>query len=149
MPDINTAARSVIQDWNCGKIPYYTLPPKQEIDQGCHVSSEIMTGFAQEFTLEGFNNNVQSDFPMQIEDETTLEMAIDEPIKPLLDKIEIDEKPQIELRLHKKRDEITENVENSVESTILVNQQHSRSMKKTSKKMKKDARRAYRYETGE
>lgn len=42
------AARAVLKDWNEGKIPYYTEPPK---DEGAHKSADatIVAKFAPEF----------------------------------------------------------------------------------------------------
>ncbi|OUM65233.1 hypothetical protein PIROE2DRAFT_41869, partial [Piromyces sp. E2] len=45
IPDIESTARSVIQDWNNGKIPYYTIPP---VRKDIHVSSSIVTGYSKE-----------------------------------------------------------------------------------------------------
>ncbi|ORX77046.1 P-loop containing nucleoside triphosphate hydrolase protein [Anaeromyces robustus] len=52
VPDIESAARSVIQDWNSGKIPYYTVPP---VRKDIHVSSSIVQGYSKEFVIPGFN----------------------------------------------------------------------------------------------
>ena len=64
--DIENAARCVIQDWNSGKIPYFSKVP--ETDVSTHVSSAIVDGWTAEFELkdvvevEGKNvlNNVKS-----------------------------------------------------------------------------------------
>lgn len=40
IPDTSTAARSLINDWNTGKIKYFSEPPKS---QDVHVSSSIIT----------------------------------------------------------------------------------------------------------
>ena len=51
VPDLIAAARSLLEDWNNGKIKYYTLPP--EDDSQVHVSSTIVTEVAKEFDLDG------------------------------------------------------------------------------------------------
>ncbi|ESQ37124.1 hypothetical protein EUTSA_v10002456mg [Eutrema salsugineum] len=48
--DIEAAARIVLHDWNEGKIPYYTMPPKR--DQGEHAESKIVTELAKEFNID-------------------------------------------------------------------------------------------------
>ncbi|ESQ49329.1 hypothetical protein EUTSA_v10020356mg [Eutrema salsugineum] len=48
--DIEAAARIVLHDWNEGKIPYFTMPPKR--DQGEHVESKIVTELAKEFNID-------------------------------------------------------------------------------------------------
>ncbi|CAL9219939.1 unnamed protein product [Arabidopsis halleri] len=48
--DIEAAARIVLHDWNEGKIPYYTMPPKR--DQGGHAESKIVTELAKDFNID-------------------------------------------------------------------------------------------------
>jgi len=48
----------VIQDWNNGKIPYYTIPP---VRQDIHVSSSIVQGFSKEFVIPGLNVGNEGD----------------------------------------------------------------------------------------
>jgi len=49
VPNYKAAARLVLQDWNCGKIPFYTLPPQ---DQTFHVATTIATSWAKEFDID-------------------------------------------------------------------------------------------------
>lgn len=49
--DYQTAARLVIQDWNAGRIPYYTIPP--ETDPSIHVGAEIVNTWGEAFKLDG------------------------------------------------------------------------------------------------
>ena len=60
VPDQIVAARVVLNDWNCGKIKYYTYPPEKEhcVSNGNEVPMEeaqIVTEFAKEFSLDDFN----------------------------------------------------------------------------------------------
>ncbi|KAJ0249619.1 Guanine nucleotide-binding protein-like NSN1 [Hirschfeldia incana] len=48
--DIEAAARIVLHDWNGGKIPFYTMPPKR--DQGEHAESKIVNELAKEFNID-------------------------------------------------------------------------------------------------
>ncbi|XP_009124541.1 guanine nucleotide-binding protein-like NSN1 [Brassica rapa] len=48
--DIEAAARIVLRDWNEGKIPFYTMPPKRE--QGEHAESKIVPELAKEFNID-------------------------------------------------------------------------------------------------
>ncbi|CAE5966422.1 unnamed protein product [Arabidopsis arenosa] len=48
--DIEAAARIVLHDWNEGKIPYYTMPPKR--DQGGHAESKIVSELAKDFNID-------------------------------------------------------------------------------------------------
>ncbi|XP_052781715.1 guanine nucleotide-binding protein-like 3 homolog [Mya arenaria] len=49
IPDVNRAARTVLQHWNMGKINYYTHPPEQT---DTHMSAEIITQMGQEFDID-------------------------------------------------------------------------------------------------
>lgn len=53
IPDRHAAARIILQDWNRGKIPYYTAPPdlKHTI-----LESEIVSTYADEFNLDNVLN---------------------------------------------------------------------------------------------
>lgn len=53
VPDVRIAARTLIDDWNRGRIKYYTLPP--EIDESSsHVSATIIDSMGPEFDPEKF-----------------------------------------------------------------------------------------------
>jgi hypothetical protein len=41
----------VIQDWNNGRIAYYSVPPESGISAGSHVSTEIVKSWGKEFSL--------------------------------------------------------------------------------------------------
>lgn len=52
VPDAEGAARSLINDWNTGKIKYCTQPP--ETESAVHVSASIVSTEAREFELDNF-----------------------------------------------------------------------------------------------
>ncbi|KAL4227166.1 Guanine nucleotide-binding protein-like 3 [Mactra antiquata] len=56
IPDINKAAKTVIQHWNMGKINYYTHPPER---RETHVSSEIVTQMGKEFDIDSLLSDQQ------------------------------------------------------------------------------------------
>jgi nuclear GTP-binding protein len=41
----------VLNDWNTGKIKYYTHPPEVET-RSTHISAEIVSAFSKEFSLD-------------------------------------------------------------------------------------------------
>ncbi|CAI6347500.1 unnamed protein product [Macrosiphum euphorbiae] len=49
IPDIFTSARSLVEDWNRGKIRYHTLPPEIE---AVHLSAQIVTNVTDVFNLD-------------------------------------------------------------------------------------------------
>jgi len=58
VPEYEAAARTVLQDWNSGKIAFYTEPPKEK--RGTHVAVTIVTQFAQEIKLDEIFLNEES-----------------------------------------------------------------------------------------
>lgn len=48
---LQAAARIVLQDWNEGRIPYYTLPPQDRPNQQ-YETAEIVTNWATEFDAD-------------------------------------------------------------------------------------------------
>ncbi|TPX65462.1 hypothetical protein SpCBS45565_g05124 [Spizellomyces sp. 'palustris'] len=51
IPDLENAARSILQDWNSGRIPFYTVPPTAGLPVASHVSSAIVESWSREFEL--------------------------------------------------------------------------------------------------
>ena len=60
IPNQAMAARLVLNDWNNGKIKYFTHPPETETKE-THVSAEIVTEFAKEFNLQDLDKMDQDD----------------------------------------------------------------------------------------
>ncbi|XP_066260480.1 guanine nucleotide-binding protein-like 3 homolog [Euwallacea similis] len=52
VPDALAAARSLLDDWNSGKIPYYTVPPQENHESS---SYQIVSEFGKEFDLENYD----------------------------------------------------------------------------------------------
>lgn len=52
--DLTAAGRIVLQDWNNGKVPYYTLPPKEEKSQ---CASEIVAQWSKEFNIQNIEQS--------------------------------------------------------------------------------------------
>lgn len=53
IPDAEGAARSLLNDWNTGKIKYCTQPPETEAN--IHLSASIVSAEAREFDIENFD----------------------------------------------------------------------------------------------
>jgi len=83
IPNVQAAARIVLQDWTGGKIPFYTEPPK--VAAGIHIGAKIVEQFAPDFdvrqaqvlaSLDTYHNStaeihgapMASSAPMTIED---------------------------------------------------------------------------------
>ncbi|CAH2075544.1 unnamed protein product, partial [Iphiclides podalirius] len=52
VPDQEAAARILLNDWNTGKVRYFTEPPEESED--VHVDAKIVTAAAQEFDINSF-----------------------------------------------------------------------------------------------
>lgn len=53
--DLQAAARSVLLDWNTGRIRFYTSPP----DSGVHVAAAVVPSYAAEFDFESVINTIE------------------------------------------------------------------------------------------
>ena len=49
--DVQAAAKVVLQDWNDGRIPFYTMPPQREAQMG-HAAAEVVTHFGTDFDAD-------------------------------------------------------------------------------------------------
>ena len=49
--DVAAAARLVLHDWNDGRIPFYTLPPARDSQEG-HVAAEVVPSWATDFDAD-------------------------------------------------------------------------------------------------
>lgn len=87
VPDVVAAARSVLNDWNSGKIKYCTQPPEEEQRNDIHLSAAIVHSDAREFDVDNFEAmeteilnkfDVKSDEVMQIISSGPVEMAIND-----------------------------------------------------------------------
>jgi nuclear GTP-binding protein len=60
IPDKKSAARNVLKDWNCGKIPYYTPPPMDNTEEARRSTGAavVVSEFAPEFDVTQFDNVV-------------------------------------------------------------------------------------------
>ncbi|KAJ3241552.1 Guanine nucleotide-binding protein-like 3 [Chytriomyces hyalinus] len=51
-PDLENTARSVLQDWNAGRVPFYTLPPLSTgVAVTTHVVSSVVHAWSAEFSM--------------------------------------------------------------------------------------------------
>lgn len=60
IPDKVGAARSVLRDWNHGKIPYYTVPPQDAEPEVAKGGAVIVSNFGAEFDLSKYDDQVLS-----------------------------------------------------------------------------------------
>jgi nuclear GTP-binding protein len=90
IPDKIGAARSVLKDWNNGKIPYYTVPPADAEPEVSKGGAVIVSNFGAEFDLSKYDDQVLSslkesdemDF-VQMEEDNTANADLGEQSKEL------------------------------------------------------------------
>jgi nuclear GTP-binding protein len=69
VPDIMAAARTVLQDWNSGRIRYFTHPPEQ--DASVHVGASIVASWAPDFNVDQVFEQGDSAVIAELGSETT------------------------------------------------------------------------------
>ncbi|KAE9555061.1 hypothetical protein FO519_001722 [Halicephalobus sp. NKZ332] len=87
-PDINAAAKCVLQAWNSGKLRYHTEPPEAAKQHDAVCTSEILTTFSKEFDLDDIDDSklveeLPDDYGMVVDN-------IYDPSKPRTDALETD-----------------------------------------------------------
>ena len=83
IPDKVAAARAVLKDWNNGKIPFYTAPPKDAGRPDVGSDAVIVSQFGKEFDLSKFDSEVmkglkekdEMDFVCLEDGDTSIEMG--------------------------------------------------------------------------
>ncbi|KMQ92228.1 guanine nucleotide-binding 3-like protein [Lasius niger] len=100
VPDARAAARSILEDWNSGKIRYYTVPPEQPV---CHISAEIVSQIAKEFDIESF----AAEEKMMLDNFTTDNSTIADPVLidssgPVTAAMEVEIQKELEIKVQKK-----------------------------------------------
>ncbi|XP_032672758.1 guanine nucleotide-binding protein-like 3 homolog isoform X2 [Odontomachus brunneus] len=103
IPDTLAAARSILDDWNSGKIRYYTVPPEQPV---YHISAEIVSEVAKEFDIESFATEER----MMLDDlatESTSNLTVANPLLidssgPVTAAMEIEMQKETEFKVQKK-----------------------------------------------
>lgn len=69
IPDAEGAARSLLNDWNTGKIKYCTQPPEES--STAHISAAIVSDQAREFEIDNFDEmetDVLNKFDLKVEE---------------------------------------------------------------------------------
>jgi nuclear GTP-binding protein len=60
-PDLNAAAKHILNDWNSGKLRYYTEPPEEPNENMNQIlSSEVLSSFSKEFDLDTIDGQVKT-----------------------------------------------------------------------------------------
>ncbi|XP_058812261.1 guanine nucleotide-binding protein-like 3 homolog [Topomyia yanbarensis] len=102
IPDVKKAARTLIEDWNAGKIKYCTHPPEDGSD--IHVSAQLVSTDVPEFKLDSFDqvlkalgNEYEESFKMKDKDGDEVQIISKDEILTM----EIDTKGPVSMQLSK------------------------------------------------
>ncbi|KPJ01594.1 Guanine nucleotide-binding protein-like 3-like [Papilio xuthus] len=154
VPDQEAAARILLNDWNTGKVRYFTEPPEE--DTNIHVDAKIVTTEAKEFDINSFE-------AMETEAIDALQSGKDDvegikitstgPVKAASDEMQVDEdestllpkKVTIRSKLEKgdkKKGKEKNDPEMQIEGNTKQNKLRKMQFKKDKKKQKKDEKQA-------
>lgn len=129
VPDVKAAARSLIHDWNTGKIKYFTHPP-EENDIEVHIGSSIVTQQVKEFGLDDFESTAS-----KILDRIEARMKLEK--DPDVDDLymEVETKGPVHLKTEKRK----RNTTNEPEATKIIETVDDVVEESSSKKKKRNA----------
>lgn len=102
IPDTIAAARSILEDWNSGKIRYYTVPPEQP---DCHVSAEIVSQISKEFDIESFaaqEKMMLDNFEEESSKKQTFDSLLIESSGPVLSAMEVELQKKAQIKIQNK-----------------------------------------------
>ncbi|CAD6197717.1 unnamed protein product [Caenorhabditis auriculariae] len=143
-PDINAAAKHVLNDWNTGKLRYYTHPPESPSANEVIVPAEIVSQFSKEFDLDDINdeqNKLVEGLPMEVEGSNAVVVQSSDDEKSD-DEMEVDAGKKQTVESGKKKKQAAVETEKAVipeNLTIDGNVQLNRLIKKAVKRQKKKA----------
>nr|XP_033335458.1 guanine nucleotide-binding protein-like 3 homolog [Megalopta genalis]XP_033335459.1 guanine nucleotide-binding protein-like 3 homolog [Megalopta genalis] len=149
IPDTTAAARCVLQDWNSGKIRYYTVPPEQPV---CHISAEIVSQISKEFEIENFaaeEKMMLDNYEEQATKTSTLDPVLIESSGPVVSLMEVEKQKEEKIKIQKKLKKKMENAKKHANDSsrkkktdplfdIEGNQKLNKMSKKAFKKEKKE-----------
>lgn len=82
VPDVLAAARSILSDWNLGKIKYCTQPPKDD-QSHVHISASIVHTESKEFDVNNFETVVETSIlnNFDVKTDEVMELATGVPVE--------------------------------------------------------------------
>lgn len=117
IPDTIAAARSILEDWNSGKIRYYTVPPEQP---DCHVSAEIVSQISKEFDIESFaaqEKMMLDNFEEESSKKQTFDSLLIESSGPVLSAMEVELQKKAQIKIQNKLKKQMEKSKKKIDET--------------------------------
>ncbi|XP_013382041.1 guanine nucleotide-binding protein-like 3 homolog [Lingula anatina] len=159
VPDVDKAAKTVLQDWTSGKITYYTHPPEQH-SLPVHLDAAIVTQLSAAFDVESLMKE-DEDTLRDLKSVSSMDIVVESagPTDGIVtveeeeaEKMEEEEEETEELKdvtvsmetkpTKKSSSKVTEKKKQNSENVLSLNQQVNRERKQDFKKMKKKRKRA-------
>jgi len=97
--NLDAAAKSIIQDWNSGKLPYYTIPPQNQLLKDFHLDAQVVSNWSKELDLENIyhlqDQNLNNQFShiqqTNLDSFMKMEPIADQKSKDLMDVLELNQ----------------------------------------------------------
>ncbi|XP_071877507.1 nucleostemin 1 [Bombus fervidus] len=102
IPDTVAAARGILDDWNSGKIRYYTVPPEES---HCHLSAEIVSQMNKEFDIENFaaeEKMMIDNFEKESANKQTVDSVLIASSGPVISAMEVESQKQAQIKIQNK-----------------------------------------------
>ncbi|XP_034191077.2 nucleostemin 1 [Osmia lignaria lignaria] len=109
IPDTVAAARGILDDWNSGKIRYYTVPPEQP---DCQVSAEIVSQISKEFDIESVvtqEKMMLDTFEVESKNKPAIEPLLIESSGPVTAAMEVEMQKETQVKIKKKVEKAKQN----------------------------------------
>ncbi|KAJ0179710.1 hypothetical protein K1T71_004301 [Dendrolimus kikuchii] len=93
VPDQEAAARILLNDWNTGKVRYYTEPP-ETLDSEIHVDAKIVSATTEEFDINSFEameTEAINELATHGDAVEGVKITSTGPVKAALDEMQVDE----------------------------------------------------------
>jgi len=58
LPNKELAARTVLRDWNSGKVPFYTQPPGDDEERNVETDAQVVTHFGDAFDVSKYDSEI-------------------------------------------------------------------------------------------
>ncbi|XP_030564011.1 guanine nucleotide-binding protein-like 3 homolog [Drosophila novamexicana] len=144
VPDVVSAARSVLNDWNTGKIKYCTQPPEIIDNTNVHISASIVHSEAREFDVHNFES-METDLLNQCPEKSddVMEITSTGPLElrstPEETQIAAAEITESETQLKGRKRKLDDNKKDKPDPVLLLeeNQSLNKNIKELQKKKKK------------
>ncbi|XP_046358130.2 guanine nucleotide-binding protein-like 3 homolog [Haliotis rufescens] len=118
VPDVEKAARSVIQDWTTGKITYYTHPPEQT-SLPTHLSAELVQEMGKAFSIEDIKED-EAKILQSLKPKSSSHVLMESlgPVKGIVQECDLPAEEEAAVEMEESEDDEDEDIENMEGSDV-------------------------------